>query len=681
MKKILNSVIVVWLLVSSVLLAKNYMGLNLPTGVNIQLNIIDSQSQDKVLNTMLEKCKTYDLDLYKSEYLGNDEGKELYQIYYTNMSSNSVLSFLSIMNGQYIDGKLSTHYDRNKPYVKAFNLDLDYEFYNIKESIHNTSIEGVYKILSSSESKTNDFINELKEENIIIDMLGQGTSVYTHQNLELYVFFIVLVLLLSFYSIIQNQKDISIKKLNGYSHKILILESNTNIIKRFLFSVFMVTLVNIGVLYLFKEYDSMVDYLLKFYLIQLVSLTILIIIHNISNIYLLKIHPVLGIKNLSKDIIIDMTTLLIKIIAIGMIIVYLQSLFNTWVDINHLSTNIKNWKGTEHLAYTITQGYYPSTIEEEKQFEHQFKHLYTRLDETKSIILLDATSYHTNVVRENNSSWSYDSSKIIVNRNYIKNSALPNATQNEIFKQDSQYTILLIPSKYELDKEKIENNFFNNLPLNHKDISRIQTFIYEENISLFTASIEVDTKDNKVENPIIVVDDDNFEDFYYLNAFSNGSIHIPIQNRSQPYDEMKEYLIESKLDHTIKITPLVFSRYSEQISKYNDHIAKISFQVSLLLLVSCTLIYHSIIIFISKNSKEIAIKKMMGYREKEIYREYYKDMILVWLIVNTCIYLYLGHAKFIPIALSFMLLESVYTYCVIFIQERKNIISMLKGNI
>lgn len=680
MKKIFNFVIVIWLILSSVIIAKNHLGLELPSGTSIQLNMPANQSQDEVLNLILEKCKTYNIDLYKSEYLGSKDNKELYKIYYTNTSSNSVLSSLSIENGKYIDGVISTRYNKDKPYVKAFNLDTDYEFYDLKSSINDTTLEGVYKILSSDKSKTSKFISELKSENITIDIFGQGKSIRTNENVELIIFFMIIILLLSFYMMIQHQKEISIKKLNGYGNKNIVIENNMNLIKRFVIFVSLILIIDIVMLLLLNEYDSMMDYISMFCFVQFMSLMILLILHNIANLYLFKIHPVLGIKNFSKDIIIDISSTLVKIATLIMIILYLLSLSNVYSDMVEISSNVERWESTKNLAYTITQGYYPSTVEEETQFEQKFKYLYTDLNQTKSAILLDATSYSSNIPRGDVNSWSYDRSKVIVNKNYLKGSDIPNSILKEVNNYDTKDTLILIPSKFRKDEEAIKNNFFKNLPLNHKDISRIKTVIYEMDISLFTADLEVDTKGHTLQNPIIVVDDNNLEGFYYLGAFSSGVIHVPIENISKPYDEIKDSLIKSDLDHTIKITPLLYSRYSEQISEFNANIAKITLQLFLLFIVGITLIYNSIIIFITRCSKEIAIKKMIGYQKYETYINYYKDMFFVWLISGICIYLYLGHLEYIPILLLFIVFESLLTYVVITLQERKNILSMLKGN-
>lgn len=678
MKKILNFIIVTWLLLSSLLIANDYMILEFPTGIDIQLNT--TTDQDETMDIILDTCKKYDVDIYKLEYLGVNEKKELYNVYYTNTSLSSLLSFLSIENGIYTDGVISTKYSDNKPYIKAFNLDRDYVFYDLKYSIKDTTLEGVYKIISTDDHKVTEFISELKDHNVPVDILGKGTSVQTNEHVELIIFFMIITLLLSFYRIIQNQKDISIKKLNGYTNVNIMVENNLNLIKRFVMLVCISSALNILILLLMKEYDSLSDYLFIYGVLQLISLIILLILNNIANIYLLTIHPVLGIKSFSKDFIIDISSMVIKIGTIVMIILYLLSLSKIRTELNEVSSNIKNWENTKNLAYTITQGYYPSTIEEEKKFEEKFKYLFTKLNDCKAAILLDATSFQLNVPRGNNNLWSYDSSKVIVNRNYLKDSNISSSIIKQMTTWDISDTILLIPSSFKTEETKIKDDFFENLPLDHKDKHRIKTLVYEENISIFTADLDVSTRDNIVQNPIIVVDDNNFEGYYYLGIFSSGGVHIPVNNIHAPYKEIQGNLVEAKLDSTIKITPLVYSRYSEKISEFNATIVKISLQLFLLFMVGSTLIYNSIIIFITKNSKEIAIKKMMGFRSIEIYATYLKDVTFIWVAASICIYIYLNNVTFIPVLSACIVFELLLTFILIMIQERKNILSILKGN-
>lgn len=682
MKKIFHFIIIVWLLLSSFLIAKSSLSLKLPPGKDIQLNIDSSQDQNDIVEVLLDTCKKYELDIYKPEYLGSIDGKDLFKVYYTNTSSNNIFSTLSVVNGEFNGSVISTKFSKNDPYIKAFNLDIDYEFHNLKDAINDTKIEGVYKITAPNEGAVDGFINELKEHNIVVDVLGKGSSVKTNENIEIIVFFIAISLLISFYLIIQNQKDISIKKLNGYSNKNIILENNLNLIKKFSVYAIMVSIIDIIVLVLMKEFDSLFDYVALYYVVQLISILILLVLSNIANLYLLKIHPISGIKNFAKDIVIDLSNMIVKIATVTMIILYLVSLSNTLTDLYNISSNVKNWEPTKNIAYTITQGYYPSTAEDEKIFERKFKDLYTKLNDAEKAILLDTTSLASNIQRssDNVNTWDYDSSKVIMNKNYVSRSNIQSSIKDKVNKYSITDTILLIPSEFKLEEEKIKANYFVNLPLNHKDQTRLKTIIYEEDISLFTANLDVETKGNLVQNPIIVIDENNFQDFYYLGVFSSGSIHIPIKNPSNPYAEIKSTIVDSGLDSTIKVTPLVYSRYSEKISEFNANLAKAFLQLFLLFIIGGTLLYNSILIFFVKNSKEIGIKKMMGYKPFEIYLNYFKDMLFTWTIVSICSYLYLRSFSFIFMLLAFMIFESVLTYVLIRIQERKNILSMLKGN-
>ena len=603
---------------------------------DIMLEIFDIAKENNVILVKEIKDKSNDIN---NQYISVDSVYLLYQNTFSMKKINvdNKDSFISTVHTD----------DINQNYKINDFLDNDrWSFRNMDELVNdNAYYYGMYIVHYENLESYNKFVYQT------CDLLGVSKETFTDYDGAIYmqelplvffvggfclVFFVVLFFISTLFILCEKSKEIGCSLILGISHKDIVYNLIKKDIKLLIIFctlnllLFCFVIPNINMLFIFR---LIIIFSIIISLDILISYLVVMFISNnnaISNI----------VKNQSlvrgtNQFCLGFKALLIFIILIS--IVFLAP------ALNEVSVNSSYMKDLENIEdYGTYISIYDDTIQENSD---NYLSFYQNLDDFEiDYLYVDFRNYLSDDKGEIE---FYDRSEAegtnfryaTVDYNYLKRMDLviyDNNTELNLIKTD--YTYYIMPkSKMNITKsfEKYVENFYADIEYE----SDVIIYYYDDtDFETFDVVKGIST----VKSPILRVISNNFPLSYYdsvrgLDIAGTGfstALKFKVNDIEQFFSEISKCLTESNLEEVLWNNSFVLNKdkLNDQIVLVNKSIIKYGTVIGLFIIIYLFMLLQSYILFIQTNINEIVIKKLLGFKRKDMY-----DSIIFWSIGTSLI--------------------------------------------
>jgi len=493
----------------------------------------------------------------------------------------------------------------------------------------------------------------------------------------LWVLFLVL-------SVLSNQKNVTLKKIWGYTYFDQLVE----------FMKPVTLMLGIGVTanvlgIIIKSVVSSQIYLLPIKMTALLKTMILTILLMVI---LIAVFIYLTTKESSGNIIkghskIRWRSYVVKAIAIVIIFMVLNQSFTNAVYLRQRISQKDAWKQTEEI-YKVSVHQTYSDLLEDRDYNDRAEMFYRELTKNKQGFLMITDNFerleeHGHYFYEINTEGietlcSPYGRSITIDKNYLDRHLIESDEPIEAqIVEDEDVLNILVPlhlKKYESEiKRQYQTWFYNSKidveniyneamkkPLNEQSIETLSVnLIYvKDKQKYFTYNIKNGDENNQITDPIAIIYTSNI-DTSTIGAYLTRGVFLSNDSKGNAYNAIMPIIQETAM-YEVKSVYSVFNENSDEIIWLQNQIFE---QLTgILLFLTIALISELLMIwsYCEANQKEIQIKSLWGY---PFYAQHKKLIGL-----NLVIYVALGfvYHKMIPVLMIGFILELVFTRKLIF---------------
>lgn len=539
---------------------------------------------------------------------------------------------------------------------KTFDSDTKITIKSI-DDISNSGMGGVLYVSTNDLHKINELIKDIPRDVADAKIYDRynDLNMYISESLIKDIFLVAICFFVSIvhYSIRKSRK-LSILRINGFCGKDIIIE-----LCKELLSIMGVSMITAYILYLiFIRKSNMVFELSNFFAIVAVtciSLNIILFVLVIY-IYIKKSNYKNLIKGKKPYFIINIMHLSLKFIFVLFLFISIKSCYLNLTNLNKQLDNLSEWEKTKNIyRIEVNNTGEKSLSKEEVDRNEKIKNFYDEMISRKKAFMIDASNYYKDeegYLYELNSAnqipeVSSSGKNITINENYLKSTRL-----NVLSKINHNKNIrnILVPKtlkKYEkeikkeyLDEfyyEKVDvENFYNkelNLPKNNikKSDLEINIIYIEDNQSYFSydVNVEPDNK-NKIENPIVIVDNKNIDKSYYY-SYMTRCIYF-YSDKQDPYGEILPIIKKTGVENSIHSLVSVYNEHGKLINDLKDKINKEIFTVMILFISNIMIIFNIIASYYEENKYKLYLEKIFGYSWVDRNKQLFSILILMDII-------------------------------------------------
>lgn len=565
---------------------------------------------------------------------------------------------------------LSSNFKINSPYVKDSTLPIDnfknkqlqvpatkikYNITSIKEfSKYNPNYKQIKFSLIGSQANINNFVQEIaKIANIT---KSKGAASFSNDIRPFILITLVLILALLFDEK-NKMKEYNILLLAGYSKLKILLFEFKNILKY----LFFLSIIAIIFIFLTKGFEiSLLPYFILFSFKYLI-LTLVIIIFLTLIIKFNFLKKKINYKFLQGFKSTRFEKILLYAVKVIAIVIMLSSLYYTINDIKQTESTIKlNQKyASEFKNYVSLPGNLSGKVitdELFKQLSTTDYELYKNSVDANDGIFIDSTLFSDqDTTREHQEQYLY------TNSNYLQiNPILASGkqlTETDITKND---IVVLYPDGFNpntLDKED-----FTNLT----DIGYVK---YDNNQEFETFNPKIKTKNNKVKDPIIIIENK-------LDATHKGNIlNCYILKNNNISQLLKKYDPEGFIKHPQSVEEIFNGQIDTLKYQLHTSLRSLTLSIIIILLVITFLISN----FITENKKEIFLQKIHGYSKRQIYNNLLVTNAAIYIFIAS-ILVFLDKTELYKLLLIIMLTDYLFILLTIFKKERRSNADQIRKN-
>lgn len=288
---------------------------------------------------------------------------------------------------------------------------------------------------------------------------------------------------------------------------------------------------------------------------------------------------------------------------------------------------------------------------------------------------------------------------VSVNPNYLKVFPIVDESGETILVDEgAEERIILIPASQAGEMESLRDlfraayiddcrsvaRFYGaEIPDMDMDSIRVDVRVYQSPIKFFSFNTRLGDGDGYMLNePIIEVLTKSNMSFFERSAIIASGADSPLKLSEELAlgEDMPQILKDVGLDdNNLRYGKLVNWFYDE-ISRYKDAIYQLTIVLSLAFLVSIVVGYYLNVIFIESNMQRILVKKLLGHRLKERYRNIFLYLFISYALFTATFSVIVGFTWITGILLLFLLAIDLLIL-IAFLRhiEKKNVLSKIKG--
>ena len=488
-----------------------------------------------------------------------------------------------------------------------------------------------------------------------------------------------ILLLIILYDVINSYKKLSIEKLLGYRittiwskriPAILICEA----------AISLITVIAGTIILFHTNTSSVVAFLTGIIKIYLIIILISAFLFTLPFLYVRKIKLTNVLKNKQPTFAILAFNACIKMALSVLIICFAFDALSQLSLINaRYTTAYKNWETTKSLAIldgSISQdnGYDPFSSANNLGFMKAY------MDFNRSDAILADFKYFIPSTASMEPEITGFKLFATVNPNYLQQ--FPAYDENnepvKISESDKDY-VLLVPEKYKNDQQQIIAWY---TPMAQKG-QTIQIIWLRDDQSFFTYRLDIATQNgNCVLDPVLNVLTEQNADVgsYSLIDYSSAPLKIKVNDISNSSSEiaaiMGKYFDLSKVSFPVEN---IYSVVGAQIQMANQMIATYIILLIIFILIMSTIVFQNVLSYFNQYKQRLAIQHFLGYKAISKYRDFLLMILLSFLIVSTISMAILHSYTVLLFTAGLAGLELLITIIFIFINQRKNILRVLKG--
>lgn len=715
MKKTLVALVMIFFSLSSFLYLQAYSDkefLNIVEGNGNVISIKSNLDPKETIKTINEASMKFETTIFKKEYElnSNSINEGAFKLYLSQFTDGLMKKIKYknmkgyIKNNKFISAQ--KHDDINQ--IGMFHILHKQSGVDIKSldeaALLNLNTE--FYLTTTDDVITYQIINFLNTEGILADVYnGPRAQAGSYEKIFMLISIIVILIILTLlYKFILEFKYIAVKKLNGYSDRIIQKEYAISFLKINCILECILTLLFCGIsIFIYRTLN--LNFIIGYFITMNCLTLILCIIYYMVSFFVrcVDIAPMLKNKKPLKELqIVNFVAVIVFLIIV--INVSITSLTNI-AELIGQNTNISYWNSSKHFAFTTVTGITYSNNGNFYKEGKKMQNFYKLMDENESILFFPSSYYLVDDDKNNpyilQDGTQYKNEFISINENYLKLNPIKDVHDNNVVinNHGKNCMTILIPEKYMDQKEEIEQTYrdeYRELRYYDENLYRESTgqepikettyvdFIYVKNGQrYFSYNPDLAKEnDNFINDPIVkIYTDDNQGTDVYLSLISQGALFIKVKDNSKPYTEIKPSLIQTNLITNIRSTPSLYSKFSEKIytlyMKVLENIISLFFSFVTMAIITLFMTTN----YLEKNKIEHAVKAINGYSFFARHSHYIIENSIVVLILGLTISLFTHDYRRTAIVTCILFIIHILGIMLILkVRDFKGIRDTLKGN-
>lgn len=573
--------------------------------------------------------------------------------------------------------------------ILDFSGSVNYTIKTFKSGLNDNMLSGKINLVISK-SKYKSFLSDLKSKgiDIIETEYINNSQIYVNKSYIYIVLISVIIIFLALliFDLFNSIKDISIKKMLGYSRATLCIEKiKTLVITECACSVLVFLVLSA---LKFKEYNHHFFLYAKKVLL-LYSLVIVISILSVLLIYSLSASfSVTDIaKNSDQNLKIIIFNMFLKTVISVVLLVISGYCFSDY-SIASKSYQNKYEKWNETKNYYCVNGIGQKTDIEDVEILNDSilnasYNAYMEFDKNGAILsefsLYEEEMYELN--KRYHTQREYECGWATVNPNYLKKNILLDTNDNIIeISEEEESGILLMPEKYKKFEQDIKQYFYD--LFEYKNSSREYKIIWLKNKQK-AFSYRLDVGDNCfVEDPVIRVlsrkNSNDMLDYAFFGGYNFGPVKVECNSDKEVVDFYAT--LYKYFDNSIYVFD-VYNLYSSISSEIDSIHNSLEYKLLIIFSLIVTLISVSVqnnIVYFIEYSNYISVFHLLGYSFWDKHISLFINFVWSSAIIFIVSILISRELMTIPLVLIFLIIELLFCFIIAGLYEKRNIVYLLK---
>lgn len=729
MKKILTFLISVVYLITSFIIIKYFKinELNNITYKNtVEILVTDWQKDDNVekkLEYIEQFAITQNTNIYKLVFKPKIESEKQKIIIYSAIGNKidfenkfKLDESIEFKNNYYTEDFISTEVTNDINQIGI--LDLFTQDYLIEvrpfSFAKQENIRGTYLIQSNDLNKIENIKSEFKALGFDINSSESNKiseEIIDIVNKEVVItlgILLILILLCLLYYVLLRYKELSIKKLFGYSNKNLIFKQLiSDIFKICLTSLSAVILILLIYIYKYNKLSNLLSLSNIWILVQLITTLIVILLSIFPILMIYFIDIVQMLKNRKPIGLMQILNYGSRIIFSTCLLVILMNVFLSYKSLLIQNPNKEKWKSTKN--YTFYEYSYELSQDTIQKTEYELgiksQQLF-KLNNSEGALLINPSdkiiAESNGVIINENDYYPDNGNSIIINSNYLKENPIYDIYNKrvDVNNEYGDYLIILVPIKYKNDEKEILdiykkwyqfkryidediNNEKNGIEkIEHPEV-KVELIYIQDNQKtfLYNPTLEKENNNYSVNSILLIANSENMGGDSYLSYMTGGFFFPKVTNINNPYIELTEDISKTDLQDTIISTPLLYSKIDKYLFDLQQKINANIFLALLLLLVEIIILTFIVLNYLERNKIVNSLKMIHGY---SFFKRHYKFISIVSLtFIPMTIIGILLNTQYLKNILTFIMLYIILSFIFIIllikVLENKKARNVLKG--
>lgn len=516
-------------------------------------------------------------------------------------------------------------------YPSIFNLATVNQF----DEVEKYTLSNIQLYAVGRESNVNQFVSKLSNQVSDIHIIDTSYMVLIpFKNFDIILLTLLMYLVLFFVLLflqISKSKQFIIKKLNGYSLRLSLIEDTISF-NKFLIGPLLICIILSLLLFKFdisqylNYFSTQIQFIIKYFiLINLFFITTFIIIYYKSNIKDLK-GRFFGKKFIVFINVIKIGLILLLVLSFGQLTDSLAKYKSSKSDYQQVSGTVDySTLGvyTPNLYYDIDGGDLSPN-----DYSLKMQQFYVSTVDSLEGIL----GYFT--IPENG-----DPATGVVNRRYLSENKVIDTNGNVIDPAvlNSDKLIYLVPEQYKEDPE-VEQAIEARAELECGEDDCLQIIFVADDIDYI--QIGLMNMGNKISDPVVRVltqeTEDDFDQFDIIindiGAFISSGSYIVKTDKDNPYQVVAPYIQQAGLDNVIQEAPLLTN---ERLKRFIEKRNMLIISVLYVIIITIALLIGSYFIIktdINSNSKQLSLRQINGESKNRILRTRFLKIILLYTV-------------------------------------------------
>ncbi|MBC1417949.1 DUF1430 domain-containing protein [Listeria fleischmannii] len=482
------------------------------------------------------------------------------------------------------------------------------------------------------------------------------------------------------YEVINNYKEVAIKKLFGYNFFEMGYDLYKRYIKIILGSLLLGCVLLIAFLYVYNGFQK-IDEFFKFWLSNitpylLVILCIFVVVWFLTE----SIHISHMIKNKKPIKVQFYLNIIVRFIIAILLVLGLQQGIETILGLKNTIQQEEKWSLMKNYSYLgIISDDKSDFLEFNKKKNSEFQKLYEELEE-KGALYVSPSIYYLNDSQElplDTNPWGMEGEKLEVNNNYFSVNPIFDIRNKKVdfSKKPSENKInVLVPIKH----KKYENDIIETVTNDYVDAYTkpvsLNIVYVKNNQSYFTFTTNMAEKDNfEIIDPIVVVINNHFDSQILSGSLAMGyGYYTKNGDNDKPFEQTQQILKKYHFNDIWQPISVAYSNIELKVANDKELLQlAIAYSVLSIFLI-ILLLFFSAIYYLEMNKQILALQWIFGYSFLEKNSLVYLAIVAFWnMVFMVCFLMGSTSTLFVEIIVSLVLFDFLLMSLILLMKEKQ----------